>query len=204
MTLMPVWKTSIVGSSSSRVGAGRWIGQRSLASTSSPSSIGSPRTLKMRPRVGSPTGTEIGARCPRRPRAASPSVESMATARTRSLPRCCWTSAIRSKAGRPSCSGTAMRRAWKISGKLVVEDRVDDDAPDLHDFPRVVRLFLSQICSRSLAEPVYPAPLRKVRSTLSLLDQALGRAAGLAGRRVRRDLLPARDLAELAESASGS
>ena len=71
-----------------------------------------PSTLKIRPSVAWPTGTEIGApvsstSAPR----GRPSVESIATARTRSFPRCCWTSAIRSTAGRPSCSGTWMRRA---------------------------------------------------------------------------------------------
>ena len=40
-----------------------------------------------------------------------PSVESMATARTRSSPRCCWTSAIRSTPGEPSSPGTVMRSA---------------------------------------------------------------------------------------------
>ena len=57
------------------------------------SSIGSPRTLKTRPRVAWPTGTVIGppvstASTPR----ARPSVVVMATLRTQLLPRCCWTS----------------------------------------------------------------------------------------------------------------
>src|SRR3954469_13891719 len=118
MTLMPVSKTSVVGCSSSKVGASRWIGQRSSAWTSSPSSMTSPRTLKIRPRVASPTGTLIGApvSSTSMPRA-SPSVVSMATARTRSLPRCCCTSAIRSKASRPSCFGIAMRTALLIEGR---------------------------------------------------------------------------------------
>ena len=50
----------------------------------------------MRPSVTSPTGTVIGppvsmTSVPR----ARPSVVSMATARTRSSPRCCWTSQTR-------------------------------------------------------------------------------------------------------------
>ena len=56
---------------------------------------GSPRTLKSRPRQGSPTGTEIGApvstaTAPRR----RPSVVSIARQRTQLFPRCCWTSTI--------------------------------------------------------------------------------------------------------------
>src|SRR4051812_13906916 len=90
---MPVSNISAVGVRSSTVGAGRWIGQRSLTSMSSPWSITSPSRLKMRPSVTSPTGTVIGPPvskiCMPRER---PSVVSMATARTRSSPRCCWTS----------------------------------------------------------------------------------------------------------------
>ena len=103
MTLIPVSRISWVGARSEASGAGRWIGQRSSASTGSPLSIGSPSRLKMRPRVASPTGTVIGApvsitlspRC-------SPSVASIATVRTRSSPRCCWTSQISSVASRSS------------------------------------------------------------------------------------------------------
>ena len=72
------------------------MGQRSTPSATGPfSSIGSPVTFQSRPRVGSPTGTEIGPPVSRQtvPRA-RPSVESIATARTRSSPRCCCTSAI--------------------------------------------------------------------------------------------------------------
>ncbi len=107
MTLMPVSKISMRGTRSSNFGASRWIGQRSFALTSSGlPSITSPSTLKMRPSVASPTGTEIGApvsltSAPR----ASPSVESIATARTRSFPRCCCTSAIRSVCSPPSWAG---------------------------------------------------------------------------------------------------
>ena len=111
MTLIPVSKISTVGSSSSNVGAGRWIGQRSDL-TLPASSIGSPRTLKIRPRVTSPTGTEIDApvSCTSAPRG-MPSVESIATARTRSLPRCCCTSATRKPAARSSVSGNWIRSA---------------------------------------------------------------------------------------------
>ncbi len=63
MTLMPVSKISAVGVSWSKAGGARWIGQRAEAATppSSLLSIVSPSTLKMRPSVASPTGTEIGA-----------------------------------------------------------------------------------------------------------------------------------------------
>ena len=93
---MPVSRISRVGMRSSTLGAGRWIGQRSSASTSPALSIGSPSRLKMRPSVPAPTGTVIGppvsrTRVPR----ASPSVASMATARMRSSPRCCCTSSTR-------------------------------------------------------------------------------------------------------------
>ena len=58
-----------------------------------PRSIGSPSRLKMRPSVTSPTGTVIGppVSTTSMPRA-RPSVVSIATARTRSSPRCCCTS----------------------------------------------------------------------------------------------------------------
>src|SRR5215218_8551017 len=94
MTLIPVSNISFVGVSCSTVGASRWIGQRWMSSSSwSPSSIVSPRRLKMRPSVTFPTGTVIGPPVSKTsmPRA-RPSVVSMATARTRSSPRCCWTS----------------------------------------------------------------------------------------------------------------
>src|SRR5919109_1093401 len=112
MTLIPVSKISTVGWRSLNSGGSRWIGQRSVPSgAGSFLSIGSPITFQSRPSVVSPTGTVIGppvstTSAPR----ASPSVESIATARTRSSPRCCWTSAMRLIAGRPSCSGASGMR----------------------------------------------------------------------------------------------
>ena len=69
-------------------------------------STGSPSTFQRRPSVSLPTGTLIGApvSTTSTPRG-RPSVESMATARTRSSPRCCCTSAIRSRPGEPSLPG---------------------------------------------------------------------------------------------------
>ncbi len=95
MTLRPVSKTSTSVVCSSKAGAARWIGRTLVRSTAPLPSIGSPRTLKTRPRVGAPTGTLIGApvswtAVPR----ASPSVVVMATARTQLLPRCDCTSQV--------------------------------------------------------------------------------------------------------------
>ena len=81
----------------------------------------------MRPSVISPTGTEIGApvsvtSVPR----ARPSVVSIATARTRSSPRCCWTSQTSSSSSAPAlmpgasssrfAAGRTIVIAWLISG----------------------------------------------------------------------------------------
>src|SRR6202034_65182 len=102
----------------------RWV---SLGS-SSPRSIVSPNRLKIRPRVPRPTGTVIGppvsiTSVPR----ARPSVVSIATARTRSSPRCCWTShtstsppASELMPSAPSSAAAAGRAtvvAWLISGR---------------------------------------------------------------------------------------
>src|SRR3954453_10403262 len=116
---MPVSNISAVGVRSSTVGASRWIGQRSFTSIGSPSSITSPRTLKIRPSVFLPTGTVIGppvstTSIPR----ARPSVVSMATARTRSSPRCCWTSHTRCvpvPEEMPSCSSGLSSRSMTIA-----------------------------------------------------------------------------------------
>jgi hypothetical protein len=116
---MPVSNISAVGVSCSTVGAGRWIGQRSLTSSSSPWSIVSPSRLKMRPSVMLPTGTVIGppVSMTSMPRA-RPSVVSMATARTRSSPRCCWTSQTRSvpvPAEMPSASSGLSSRSTTMA-----------------------------------------------------------------------------------------
>src|SRR3954449_9368572 len=57
---MPVSNISVVGVSSSTVGADRWIGQRSLTSMSAPWSIGSPGRVKKGPGGGAPAGAEGG------------------------------------------------------------------------------------------------------------------------------------------------
>src|SRR5271165_714361 len=92
-TLMPVTRISAEVACSSKVGASRWIGMRLTAVTGPCSSIGSPMTLRMRPRVPGPTGTLIGppvstTSCPR----TMPSVLSMAMQRTVRSPSSCATS----------------------------------------------------------------------------------------------------------------
>src|SRR4051794_33469473 len=116
-TLMPVSKISIFADSSPNSGGSRWIGQRSPVAASLPST-GSPMTFQMRPSVWSPTGTEIEVpvsvtSVPRE----RPSVESMATARTRSSPRCCCTSAISSP-----------RSVWMLSAELISGSRLGNTA----------------------------------------------------------------------------
>ncbi len=93
MTLRPVSNTSTSVDCWSNAGGARWIGSDTADTTGPLPSIGWPRTSNTRPRVGSPTGTVIGApvSCTSTPRA-RPSVVVIATARTQLLPRCCWTS----------------------------------------------------------------------------------------------------------------
>src|SRR4051812_17880733 len=117
MTLIPVSRISWVGVRSEAFGAGRWIGQRSSTCTSGPLSIASPSRLKMRPRVASPTGTVIGppVSTTRSPRW-TPSVASIATARTRSSPRCCCTSQTSCVASPSPSPAVSIVTAEKISG----------------------------------------------------------------------------------------
>ena len=64
MTLIPVSRICVWGSCSSKLGASLWIGSFIASSNlelSSISSIGSPSTLNILPKVAFPTGTEIGA-----------------------------------------------------------------------------------------------------------------------------------------------
>ena len=58
MTLMPVSNISMLVDCSSNGGGSRWIDQRSSELTGPLSSTGSPRTLRMRPSVSRPTGTD--------------------------------------------------------------------------------------------------------------------------------------------------
>ncbi len=97
MTLMPVVNISVFESSWSKLGALRWIGQRSLTSKRSPSLrlSTSPVTLNTWPLVMSPTGTEMASpvsftSAPR----TRPSVGFIAIARTMLSPTCWATSRV--------------------------------------------------------------------------------------------------------------
>ena len=92
-TLIPVSRTSVSVDCSENSGAFLWIGKRSAPSGAGLLSIGSPSTLKIRPKVASPTGTEIGppVACASIPRT-NPSVGPIAIHLTVSSPRCCATS----------------------------------------------------------------------------------------------------------------
>ena len=89
-TLIPVSSISVRDSRASNLGAGRWMGQRSVTSMEAGSTFNtSPVTFQTCPLVISPTGTEIGApvsrtSAPRR----MPSVGFKAMARTRLSPMC--------------------------------------------------------------------------------------------------------------------
>src|SRR3954467_12679401 len=97
MTLIPVSNISVLDSSWSKAGALRWMPQRSLTSSVSPSSRlrHSPRALNTCPLVTSPTGTEIGPPVSRTsaPRT-RPSVGCIEMVRTTLSPRCWATSRV--------------------------------------------------------------------------------------------------------------
>ena len=109
----------------------------------------------MRPSVTLPTGTVIGApvsitSVPRD----RPSVVSMATARTRSSPRCCWTSQISqsSTAAAVSMSSSAAGSLGAADldrvvdlGQLVGEHGLDHDALDLLDPADVLGALLAAL-----------------------------------------------------------
>src|SRR3954447_10546985 len=96
MTLMPVVNISVLFSSWSKAGDGRWIGQRVvMLRLSSDTSIGLPRALNTWPLVTSPTGTEIAepvsvTSAPR----TRPSVGCIEMVRTTLSPRCWATSRV--------------------------------------------------------------------------------------------------------------
>ncbi len=104
MTLIPVSNTSVFVESSSKLGEARWIGSLICVFGASISSIGSPRTLNMRPSTHSPTGTEMGASVATTvsPRF-TPSTGFIAIVRTDPSPSCCWTSSM-SLCGAPCTS----------------------------------------------------------------------------------------------------
>src|SRR3954447_16359083 len=114
---MPVSNISVLDSSWSKAGALRWMPQRSLTSSFSPSSRlrHSPRVLNTRPSVASPTGTVIGPPvsvtwAPR----TRPSVGCREMARTMPSPMCWATSRERVRFS-PSRSSSVSSRLY-ISG----------------------------------------------------------------------------------------
>ena len=125
-----------------------------------------------------------------------PSVESIATARTVSSPRCCCTSAMRSIAGTPVRALDRDAERVVDLRQLVGEDDVDDDALDLDDLPGVRRrdglgheapgLLLQ---SRRSVYRLRPSPWPRRRTRTS--------SAGLAASRpARRAVRPAVEPAE--------
>ena len=112
--MIPVSSSSCCVDCSTNSGAGLWIGSKLTFFGAGLLSMGSPKTLKIRPNVFSPTGTLIGA-----PVAiasiplTNPSVEPMAIHLTVSSPRCCATSTV---SWLPSFNGILI--ASLISGSL--------------------------------------------------------------------------------------
>ena len=216
ITLMPVSKISTFEERSLKSGGSRWIGQRSLpAGGDSLPSTGSPSTFQTRPSVTSPTGTEIGApvsttAVPR----AMPSVASMATARTRSSPRCCCTSANQTAAVGPRDS-----QGGVDLGQPVRKDSIDDNALDLdqladvliaiggHGSPRSRWCLLDLPCRgrRGAREPAEsiggraggtgqattPAQLRRSPARRARASDRNGPAHAGSGRRGRLEATPA-------------
>ena len=175
---MPVSKISIFGESSRKAGGSRWIDQRSTSLPAGGLARRSARRSRSRaaPASASPTGTEIGApvSTTSMPRA-RPSVESMATARTRSSPRCCCTSAISVRAAAVGRRDLDRERVVDL-GQRVREDGVDDDALDLDD-PARVRAFLSVVGHGS--------PGRRSRRPEGSAAQGADRARSLSKRPAR-------------------
>src|SRR4051794_1538940 len=117
-TLMPVSNISVFDSSWSNGGGSRWIGHRSLMSSSEAlTSNGSPRALKTWPLGTSPTGTMIGPPvfCTSAP-LTRPSVGCSAIARTMSSPMCWATSRVSVFDSSPRAISVV--RAWFSSGMV--------------------------------------------------------------------------------------
>ena len=102
-------------------------------------STGSPRTFQRRPSVTSPTGTLIGApvSTTSTPRG-RPSVESIATARTRSSPEVLLDLGDQVDAAVSVCARDLDRERVVDLRQLAGEDGVDDDALDLDDLAHVL------------------------------------------------------------------
>mmetsp|Transcript_3318 Transcript_3318/g.7484 ORF Transcript_3318/g.7484 Transcript_3318/m.7484 type:complete len:237 (-) Transcript_3318:25-735(-) len=113
-TLMPVTRISCSTLCSTNAGASPWMARVCFESMGPHSSMGSPMTLMIRPRVSRPTGILMG--CPvlstTWPRN-TPSVASMAMVRTVFSPRCCATSRTRRTSW--SCTSSAERMGGRCS-----------------------------------------------------------------------------------------
>jgi hypothetical protein len=110
-TLIPVIRISAPDPCSSKAGAYLWMGYLILVSMGPLSSMGSPMTFMILPRVSGPTGILMGAPVsltswPR----TRPSVESIAIVLTLESPRC-WATSSTSLFSTPSTS-----RAFKMGG----------------------------------------------------------------------------------------
>src|SRR4051794_20905833 len=130
MTLMPVSNIWVFDSSWSKAGALRWMPQRSLTSSFSPSSRfrHSPSVLNTCPRVASPTGTVIGPPvsvtvAPR----TSPSVGCSEIARTMPSPMC-WETSRESLRVSPSRVSSTSSRLY-ISGIESVGNSMSTTGP---------------------------------------------------------------------------
>jgi|GEM_PF-728993 len=128
ITLIPVSKMLRLPSCSLKAGGLRWIGSRGTSGPKpGPRSIGTPRTLTIRPSTAGPAGTRTGAPVSRTARPQrNPAVSCMATHRTVSRPRCCWTSATTWPA--PS---RAISRALLIGGNRSGGKRTSTTEPPM-------------------------------------------------------------------------
>ena len=153
--MIPVSRISWVGFSSSTVGAGRWIGQRSSPSTCSPSSIVSPRRLKIRPSVSLPTGHRD-----RRTGVEDLVAAAEAVGRVHRDGADAVVAQVLLHLADDLAFGVpgAVDLERRVDlGQLVGEERVDDDARDLLDRPDVCRCSRFPFSSAIRSFLVYPS-----------------------------------------------
>ena len=127
---MPVTSTSVALDWSAKDGASRWIWAVWSLEIGPASSIGSPMTFMMRPRVAGPTGTVMGSpvsttSCPR----VRPSVVSMAMVRTAFSPRCWATSSTRRKLSPVRWSVLVVSMALRMRGRWPPSNSTSTTAP---------------------------------------------------------------------------
>jgi hypothetical protein len=127
---MPVTRISVAPACSEKDGASRWIEAMLVWSIGPASSIGSPITFMMRPRVAGPTGTRMGVPVsitswPR----VRPSVVSMAMARTAFSPRC-WATSNTRRTSLPVLASTFLvSSAFRIAGSSPFSKETSTTAP---------------------------------------------------------------------------